>query len=131
VSRGDPVKNQKASGQELPEDKLIAATLAALDSPLPESRQPGPEGTASTGSEVSEVLSFQTGDALSSPTLAALDADRRPKAGTVCESCPNSMWFSSPTEVKSYCRVMFLITWSTREPKQITGCDGIFLGQEE
>jgi len=32
--------------------------------------------------------------------------------------------------VKCYCRVMFLITWSTQEPNQMTACDGALLGQE-
>ena len=53
------------------------------------------------------------------------------KAKTACEACPNSVWFSSPTEVKCYCRVMYLVTWSTKEPNQITGCDGMYLGQEQ
>ena len=66
-----------------------------------------------------------------SPTLGALDSNRRPKVKTVCETCPNSVWFSSPAELKCYCRVMYLVTWSTKEPNQITGCDGMFLGQEQ
>jgi 3-mercaptopyruvate sulfurtransferase SseA len=70
-------------------------------------------------------------EALASPTLGQLDATRRPKANTVCERCPNSVWFASPTEVKCYCRVMFLLTWSSREPQQLTNCDGMFLGQEK
>ena len=66
-----------------------------------------------------------------SPTLDALEENRRPKASTVCEHCPNSVWFASPAEVKCYCRVMFLVTWSSKEPNQITHCDGEFLGQEQ
>jgi hypothetical protein len=62
-------------------------------------------------------------------TLEALDKSRRPKVGTVCERCPNSVWFASPAELRCYCRIMFLITWSTKEPNQITNCDGEFLGQ--
>jgi hypothetical protein len=27
--------------------------------------------------------------------------------------------------------VMFLVSWSTKEPNQITGCDGMFLGQDD
>lgn len=102
------------------EDELIAAAMAALDSPLPEFTQTEPDENP-----------FQVADSPASPTLAALDESRRPKAKTVCESCPNSVWFSSPIEVKCYCRVMFLVTWSNKQPNQITGCDGIFLGQEE
>jgi hypothetical protein len=41
-----------------------------------------------------------------SPTLTASDVPRRPKIKMACESCPNSMWFSSPQEVKCYCRIM-------------------------
>jgi len=63
--------------------------------------------------------------------LDALEENRRPKASTVCEHCPNSVWFASPAEVKCYCRVMFLVTWSSKEPNQITHCDGEFLGQEQ
>ena len=59
------------------------------------------------------------------------EENRRPKASTVCEHCPNSVWFASPAEVKCYCRVMFLVTWSSKEPNQITHCDGEFLGQEQ
>lgn len=63
--------------------------------------------------------------------LEELEPIRRPKERTVCEHCPNSVWFSSPAEVKCYCRVMFLVTWSTKEPNQITKCDGIFVGEED
>ena len=96
---------------ELTEDELIATAMAALDTPLPESTPPA--------------------DTPASPTLAALDESRRPKARTVCEACPNSVWFTSPAQVKCYCRVMFLVTWSSQEPNQLTACDGIFLGQDE
>lgn len=64
-------------------------------------------------------------------TLAASDATRLPKPSTVCEQCPNSVWFSSPQEVRCYCRVMYVTTWTTKEPNVITGCDGMFLGQED
>ena len=64
-----------------------------------------------------------------SPTLAALPLFRRPQPGTVCETCPNSVWFASKKEVKCYCRVLFLVTWSSEEPNQITHCDGVFLGE--
>ena len=63
-------------------------------------------------------------------TLRELDIARRPQAKTVCETCPNSIWFTSPSEVKCYCRVMFLITWSSSNPGQITGCDGWHLSQD-
>jgi Relaxase/Mobilisation nuclease domain/Large polyvalent protein-associated domain 7 len=36
---------------------------------------------------------------------------------------------TSTNEVKCYCRVMFLVTWSNKEPNQITACDGMLLGQ--
>jgi hypothetical protein len=123
---------QTPHGQHEPtEDELIAAAMAALDSPLPESTQPEPGELGRPSSGPSEEHPFQVEESQVSPTLVALDESRRPKARTLCEVCPNSMWFSSPAEVKCYCRVMFLVTWSTKEPNQITGCDGIFLGQEK
>ena len=65
-----------------------------------------------------------------SRTLAGLEKNRRPHPGTVCEGCPNSVWFASPVEVKCYCRVMYLITWSSKDPQQLTACDGLYLGQD-
>ena len=110
------------------EDELIAEAMQALDTPLPESTL-HESGAATSGP--TDEHPFRVADSPASPTLEGLDKSRRPKAKTVCESCPNSVWFSSPAEVKCYCRVMFLVSWSTKEPNQITGCDGIFLGQEE
>lgn len=66
-----------------------------------------------------------------SQTLAVLAPNRHPRQKTVCESCPNSVWFSSPTELKCYCRVMYLVTWSNQSPNQLTHCDGLYLGQDE
>jgi hypothetical protein len=66
-----------------------------------------------------------------SHTLRGLEPSRHPKEKTVCEDCPNSVWFTSPNEVKCYCRVMFLVTWSSKNPTQITACDGLHLTQEE
>lgn len=62
-----------------------------------------------------------------SPTLSALDKARQPKITTACETCPNAIWFSSPEEVKCYCRIMHLITWSGKDSNLITMCDGKFL----
>ena len=103
------------------EDELLEAALAAVDQPLPQAPEP-PEPDSHEPPQP---------DGPPSPTLAALDESRRPKAKTVCEDCPNSVWFSSPAEVKCYCRVMFLVTWSNKEPNQLTACDGIFLGQDD
>ena len=63
-----------------------------------------------------------------SPTLAALESSRRPSPEVACGACPNSVWFASPNEVKCYCRVMFLVTWSTSEQNLITHCDGLTMG---
>lgn len=106
----------------LSEDALIDAALAALET-APPSARPAEAAAMSAAA--------QTPLPPASPTLDALDASRRPTAGTVCEHCPNSVWFASPTELKCYCRVMFLVTWSSQAPNQITHCDGTFLGQED
>ena len=118
------------------EDELHAA-LAALDSaPLPTTTlpDPSPSPEQASGDQVAgepAPPAFTPEPSTGSPTLDALDESRRPKASTVCEHCPNSVWFASPAEVKCYCRVMFLVTWSSKEPNQITNCDGIFLGQDQ
>lgn len=95
------------------EDLLIDQALAALESA---------QATASD-----QELDLDSA-VVSSPTLDALDTARHPQASTVCEHCPNSVWFASPAELKCYCRVMYLVSWSSREPNQITHCDGQFLG---
>ena len=114
------------------EDEQIDAALALLSQePLPTTTlpdpAPGPSQAASESADAMAAPPLSSG----SPTLDALDESRRPKASTVCERCPNSVWFASPAEVKCYCRVMFLVTWSSKEPNQITNCDGIFLGQNQ
>lgn len=99
-------------------DDLINDALSGLDeAALGERYSPPPE------SEVAPSVPSQA--------LARLDKRRRPNPATVCESCPNSVWFTSPKEVKCYCRVMYLITWSTRDPNQITSCDGVFLRRDD
>lgn len=107
------------------EDELIADAMEALDKPPPAQpqaqREPAPQ-QAQDDTDMPTALS---------PTLEKLDSARRPKPGTLCEVCPNSVWFTSPKEVKCYCRVMYLVVWSSKEPNQITGCDGIYVGQEE
>ena len=115
------------------EGELIDAALAALDqAPLPTTTFPEPGLKPDEDKATAEAGQAWTPPPMppASPTLDALDESRRPKASTVCEECPNSVWFASPAEVKCYCRVMFLVTWSSKEPSQITHCDGAFLGQD-
>ena len=54
-----------------------------------------------------------------------------PKMESACQRCVNSLWFTSKTEVKCYCRVMFMITHSSKEPSQIQHCDGEYLLPKE
>lgn len=103
-------------------DEQVDETLARLEQALPDLEAALPRGTPSSPAPAA--------DNPLSPTLAALAPARRPRDGTACETCPNSVWFASPAEVKCYCRVMYLVTWSTREPNRIISCDGAFLGQD-
>ena len=103
-------------------DKLLQAALFAVD--LPPLKALPPRNPADTARNEHQ-------EAPASPTLAQLGDTRRPRARTVCEACPNSVWFASPAEVRCYCRVMFLVTWSSKEPQQLTNCDGLFLRQEK
>ena len=109
------------------EEDQIAAAMRLLEQTAPSE----PDGPPEPDDLHESAGGFEAPEGPTSPTLDALEEHRRPSQKTVCETCPNSVWFSSPTEVKCYCRVMYLITWSNKEPNQITGCDGIFVGQEE
>jgi hypothetical protein len=117
--------NTPAEVTTTPADDLIAAAMnEAAKTPPAEPQMPHAALPSPPGLEADAPM-------VSSPTLAALDPRRRPRMPTVCEGCPNSVWFTSPTEVKCYCRVMYLVTWSLKEQNQITACDGIFVGQDD
>jgi hypothetical protein len=114
-------------------------TAAELSMPEPASEfddenptsRPDPLGEAPAPLTTSAAPILIGPPSAASPTLAALEASRHPQQKTACETCPNSVWFSSPEEVKCYCRVMYLVAWSSQAPNQITHCDGLYLGQEE
>lgn len=95
------------------DDDLIAAAIEAVENPPPNGQ---------------DQIDQREASATVSPTLAKLERARRPKPATQCESCPNWVWFSSQTDLKCYCRVMYLVTWSVKEPNQITACDGVYKG---
>jgi hypothetical protein len=111
------------------EDELIADAMDALDKPA--SAQPPAAPQAQREPQPPQPQDDTDMPTALSPTLEKLDSARRPKPGTLCEVCPNSVWFTSPKEVKCYCRVMYLVVWGSKEPNQITGCDGIYVGQDE
>ena len=106
------------------DDDLIEAAMATLQQPqAAQQSAPAPNRQPEYNSS-----SIPTAP---SHTLETLEPRRRPQPATICEGCPNSVWFTSPSELKCYCRVMYLITWASREPNQLTACDGIFIGQED
>ena len=107
--------------------KELDEMLAVLDEP--EIKETTVDSNKHQSAEEIPIESMTMND-LSSRTLEELESSRRPKAKTVCEDCPNSVWFASRTELKCYCRVMYLITWSSKEQQQIELCDGIYLGQD-
>lgn len=122
--------------EEMSEDELIEAAMAAMSEELPptmEMEEAGaPPEVEQKEIDLKEIMTPEMESAISStsPTLSALDENRRPSQKTVCERCPHSVWFASPEEVKCYCRVMYLVSWSTKEQNQIINCDGEFLGKE-
>ena len=118
-------------GQEPPTviepDSLEAASDAEDPTPTPDLAE-----EATPGSLLPSAAPLAIGPpSAASPTLAALEASRHPQQKTACETCPNSVWFSSPEEVKCYCRVMYLVAWSSQAPNQITHCDGLYLSRED
>ncbi|EGI6181596.1 conjugal transfer protein TraH [Salmonella enterica subsp. houtenae serovar 51:z4,z23:-] len=107
------------------EEDAFAQAMALLQQEANQEGQEHPQVQSAGQSNVTEYEEIQ------SPTLRDLDASRRPSRKTVCETCPNSVWFASPEEVKCYCRVMFMTSWSTKQQNVLINCDGIYLGQEE
>ena len=68
---------------------------------------------------------------IGSATLARLPQGRRPSPSTVCEICPKSNWFVLPKEVRCYCRLMHLVSWTSNDPAAaVSQCDGALMGEE-
>ena len=129
MSNEEHEQNIPPSNAGATEDDQIAAAMALLQESAPAEASDGPPEPEDL--EPATPQPFEAPQGPTSPTLDALEPNRRPQAPTVCETCPNSVWFSSPEEVKCYCRVMYLIVWESSKPNVITGCDGVFIGQEE
>ena len=102
------------------DDELLEAALSAVNQEPPEAQDQQGQGGPAPKPPLSQRGPL-------GPTLAGLDKRRRPQAATVCEGCPNSVWFASQVELRCYCRVMYLVTWSSKEPQQLTSCDGAYL----
>ncbi len=74
--------------------------------------QPGRSDDTRTGR--SRAAEQMANEDIVSPTLRILDASRRPQQKTVCERPELGMVRIAGKEVKCYCRVMFLTSWSTK-----------------
>lgn len=114
--------------QEPPEPPPAPAQPAtAQDSQVsPEATPEEPSPAAQQAEEPEEPEGLQ----VASRTLVALDEARRPRPEIACGTCPNSVWFATPNDLRCYCRVMFVQTWTAEKPGEIVSCDGMFLGQE-
>lgn len=113
-------------------------TLESGSAPTPEGRQRPPSSAQprratstpkSKGQDQSSSEnSFDSNSRLpqvGSMTLARIPESRRPDPPTVCEHCPASMWLVSGMEVKNYCRIMHVYSWTSKEPVALSDCDGI------
>src|SRR5690349_19628488 len=110
-------------------DDAIAEAMALVDGSIP---PPELDGSAAIEPKLEEPSvspepEEPEGVVTASRTLAQLDESRRPLPEIACGTCPHSVWFEKPTEVSCYCRVMYLITWTTAQPGEIRMCDGMFL----
>lgn len=133
VMLDEDMMSMSITGQDL--DDL--ALLASLEIPEAEelAKVPDQAKSKSKGKGKAEKAPAPSKPAkverIGSPTLENIPKDRRPNPSTVCEVCPASMWFATPTEVKCYCKEMYLITWSTSEPGPLTSCDGMIRAMEK
>ena len=111
------------SEQNQPEADL-AAMLAVLD------QQSEPVTLPAESQASVELMASEDEPMYTSYTLQELVPARRPARRTACDSCPHAVWFSTPTELRCYCRVMFLVSWDSKKPSEIEACDGPLLGME-
>lgn len=58
-------------------------------------------------------------------TLKYLPQDvQAPSENLICSNCPSSMWFTSGSDMKAFCKVMHAIVWSTKDQTKRILCDG-------
>ena len=81
-----------------------------------------PNKASSAGGEPQRIVTM---------TLSSIDPGRRPNPSTVCEVCPAGVWMAAPREVKCYCRILYMFTWKTTEPTELTHCDGLAIAMEK
>lgn len=66
-------------------------------------------------------------DEFLSPVLKNLQAGQAsnpPPESTACRSCPASLWMLSGHELRNFCRVLHVMTWSDEEETAPDQCDG-------
>jgi hypothetical protein len=116
------------------DDALIDGAMARLDDnesragdahPPQSPRQLGQERRLSQPDRRQDDLPERPN--VPSLALQATDPLRRPAPRTLCEQCPNAVWFVTRREIKCYCRVMYLTVWSTKDPVPMVECDGIWI----
>ena len=67
----------------------------------------------------------ESNEVIGSQVLARLPKERRPNPSTTCEICPWSNWLVMTKEVKCYCRLMYLWSWTSNDTaKVVKQCDG-------
>ena len=63
------------------------------------------------------------------PVVRGLSPKQRPS--TVCNTCPQSLWFVSAVALRCYCQSMHVIVWSPTEPNALVDCDQMHLGSAQ
>ena len=60
--------------------------------------------------------------------IKELPEEKLPQKETLCEYCPNSLWFMTQNELKCFCTSMNSISYSRESEEPIISCDGQTLG---
>ena len=66
-----------------------------------------------------------------SSTVRAAREQLRPDESVRCATCPASLWFLEPDELKCFCRMMNVVAWETGKANQIVECDGPMLAMQD
>lgn len=62
-----------------------------------------------------------------SPVLSSLQSGQvsnPPPESAACRTCPASLWLRNGLELRNFCRVLHVITWSDTEDLAPDQCDG-------
>lgn len=55
---------------------------------------------------------------------STLEESKKPTENLACSTCPQGMWFSTPSEISCFCKELKKVIWVSDKRQMITICSG-------